>query len=107
MKKIIVGAFSAAVLLMPLTCAAISTIEELVGKFYEVANYFYTIALAIAVIFIIIAGFKWMTAGGEEDKISEARKYLLYGAIGIAIIVLAWTIVSYIIPQFLDMEPIT
>ena len=107
MKKIIIGGLIATVLVMPLTCLAVSNIVDIVNKFIYVANLFLQVALAIAVIFIIIAGFKWMTAGGEEDKISEARKYLLYGAIGIAIIVLAWTIVSYIIPQFLDMEPIT
>jgi len=36
----------------------------------------------IAVIIILIGGFKWMTAGGNEEKVGEAKKLLIAGLIG-------------------------
>lgn len=53
----------------------------------------------IAVIIILLAGFKWMTAGGNEDKISEAKKLMTSGVVGLLIILSAWGIASYVIGQ--------
>jgi hypothetical protein len=50
----------------------------------------------ISVIYIILAGFKFVTAQGDEKKIGEARQALLYGSIGAAIILGAWVIVQVI-----------
>jgi hypothetical protein len=30
----------------------------------------------IAVVIVLLGGFKWMTAGGNEDKVEEAKKIL-------------------------------
>lgn len=51
----------------------------------------------IAVIIILIGGFKWMTAGGNEDKVGEARKTIFAGIIGLAIILFAWGITTFVI----------
>ena len=51
----------------------------------------------IAVIIILLGGFKWMTAGGAEDKVSEAKKLLGAGIIGLVIIIAAWGIAGYVI----------
>jgi len=53
----------------------------------------------IAVVIILIAGFKWMTAGGNDDKVSEARKMLFAGIIGLAIILSAWAIARFVLIQ--------
>jgi len=51
----------------------------------------------IAVIMILIGGFKWMTAGGNEEKIESAKKLLTAAIIGLVIILLAWAIVIFAI----------
>jgi hypothetical protein len=51
----------------------------------------------IAVIIILIGGFKWMTAGGSEDKIGEAKKMIIQGIIGLVIVLAAWGIATYVI----------
>jgi len=51
----------------------------------------------IAVGIILIGGFKWMTAGGNEDKTSEAKKLLGAGIIGLVIILASWAIAFYVI----------
>lgn len=53
----------------------------------------------IAVIIILLAGFQWMTAGGEEEKVSEARQRLIQGAIGLVLILAAWIIAYFVIDQ--------
>ncbi|MBU1037108.1 hypothetical protein KKF32_03665 [Patescibacteria group bacterium] len=51
----------------------------------------------IAVIVILLGGFKWMTAGGNEDKVAEAKKLLGAGIIGLIIILAAYAIATYVI----------
>ena len=53
----------------------------------------------IAVIIILLGGFKWMTAGGNEDKTSEARNLIISGIIGLVIILAAWGIAKFVIDQ--------
>ncbi|MEI6529315.1 MAG: hypothetical protein WCN88_02860 [Candidatus Falkowbacteria bacterium] len=51
----------------------------------------------IAVGLILFGGFKWMTAAGNEDKVSEAKQLLGAGVIGLIIILAAWAIATYMI----------
>ena len=51
----------------------------------------------IAVVIILYAGFQWMTAGGEEEKVGEARQRLIQGAIGLILIIAAWIIAYFVI----------
>lgn len=53
----------------------------------------------VAVVIILVAGFKWMTAGGNEEKVGEARKMLFAGIIGLAIILSAWAIARFALTQ--------
>lgn len=51
----------------------------------------------IAVGIILLGGFKWMTAGGNEEKTDEAKKLLGAGVIGLVIILSAWAIATFVI----------
>lgn len=53
----------------------------------------------IAVVIILIGGFKWMTAGGNEDKVGEAKKLLVAGLIGLVIILMAYAIATFVLDQ--------
>ncbi len=55
----------------------------------------------IAVIIILIGGFRWMTAGGNEEKVTGARKLIVAGIIGLAIILAAWGISNFVINALL------
>lgn len=50
----------------------------------------------VAVVIILMGGFKWMTAGGNEDKVAEARKLIFSGIIGLAIIMTSWAIALFV-----------
>jgi hypothetical protein len=53
----------------------------------------------ITVAIVLIAGFKWMTAGGNDDKITEAKKLMSAGVVGLIIILSAWGIARFVLQQ--------
>jgi len=53
----------------------------------------------IAVVIILYAGFKWMTAGGNTEETEKARKIIMNAVIGLAIIMSAWAISRYVLIQ--------
>lgn len=53
----------------------------------------------VAVVIILIGGFKWMTAGGNDEKVTEGRKWIFSGIIGLAIILSAWAIARFAISE--------
>lgn len=56
----------------------------------------------IAVIVILLGGFKWMTAMGSEDKVGEAKKLIGAGIVGLVIILAAYAIATYVITTISD-----
>lgn len=53
----------------------------------------------IAVIMILIGGFQWITAGGNEEKVASAKKVISAAVIGLIIVLLAWAIVIFVVSQ--------
>ena len=68
--------------------------RTMVAQIINVAMLFLGI---IAVVIVILGGFKWMTAAGNEDKVSEAKKLLGAGIIGLVIILAAWGITTFVL----------
>ena len=56
----------------------------------------------VAVGLTIYAGYMWMTAGGNSDQIGDAKKILINSVIGLAIILSAYSIVSFVISKLVD-----
>jgi len=57
----------------------------------------------IALVIIIIAGFRWMTANGDETKVEEAKKQLVNGVIGLIIILVAFSIATFVFNRLIYM----
>lgn len=51
----------------------------------------------LAVLFIMYAGFLWMTSGGDQTKISKAKMLLKNAIIGLVIILSSWGITTFIL----------
>ncbi len=56
----------------------------------------------IAVVLILWAGFNWMTAGGNEEKIEKAQKTLSAAVIGLIIILAAWGITNFVVNSLVN-----
>lgn len=55
----------------------------------------------VAVIIILIGGFTWMTAMGNEEKVEKSKKLLTAGIIGLAIIMSAYIIARFVIIELI------
>ncbi|MFH0854483.1 MAG: pilin [bacterium] len=55
----------------------------------------------IAVVIILIGGFKWMTAGGNEDQVGEAKKWIFSGIIGLLIILASYALAKFAVDQLI------
>jgi len=68
--------------------------RTVIGRIINVALGFLGV---IAVGIVLLGGFKWMTAGGNEEKTEEAKKLLGAGVIGLVIILMSWAIATYVV----------
>jgi hypothetical protein len=50
----------------------------------------------IAVVIILYGGFVWLTAAGNEEKVSRAKKIITAAVIGLIIILAAYLIVGFV-----------
>lgn len=57
----------------------------------------------IAVVIILFGGFKWMTAGGNEEKVGEAKKLLASGMVGLIIILMAYAIATFVLTRLISI----
>ncbi len=63
----------------------------------KVVNIFSLVVGAIAVIMIIVGGFRYITSGGSSDKIGSAKNTLIYAIVGLIIVALAQIIVHFVL----------
>jgi len=60
--------------------------------------------LLLGIIFLgltVYAGYLWMTAAGQEEKITEAKKTLIRASIGMAIVLGSYAITNFVINNLL------
>jgi hypothetical protein len=59
----------------------------------------------IVIVILIWGGFRWMSAGGNDDDVRQAKKIVIRAVIGLAIIIASYAItefVAYFIEDALD-----
>ena len=70
--------------------------EEIRNVASSVINTLLGILGIVALIIILLGGFKWMTAGGNEENIAGAKKTIAAGIVGLIIIFFAYAIVMFV-----------
>ena len=91
----------------PPTSGTYSDIGGLYDLFETGLNWFFGFAVLLAIVILIGSGIQWMTAGGNDDSRKSALNRIYYTMAGIAIIFLAWIIVTQIIPQFIGVSTVS
>ncbi len=51
----------------------------------------------VAVIMVIVGGFRWMLSAGDDEKITKAKRTIGGAIIGLVIVLLSWAVVSFVI----------
>ncbi len=73
--------------------ATLKCIPDVFGNLITAALVF---AGVVAVIFIIVAGYKYLTSGGDPKKLEGAQKTLTFAIIGLFLIVFSFFIINMI-----------
>ncbi len=60
---------------------------------------------AFAVIMIVIAGFRFVSANGDANTVSSARNTIMYAVIGLVVAYLAYALVNFIVGQITKTPP--
>jgi len=71
-------------------------LESVVGNIIQIVL---SLLGLVAVILIIIGGFKWMASGGNEEKIKDAKKLMGAAVVGLIIVVLAYAIATFVVDR--------
>ena len=53
----------------------------------------------IAVLIILLGGFRWMTSQGSSEKVDEAKKLIGAGIVGLIIILAAYAIARFVLTE--------
>lgn len=65
----------------------------------DAINIFSIIVGIIAVIMIIVGGFKYITSGGDSGNITSAKNTIIYAVIGLVIVALAQFLVQFVLDK--------
>lgn len=73
------------------------TFADFVATLNKVVEFFVIISASVATIMFVVAGWMYMTAGGDTGKISQAHKIFKVTAVGFVIVLSAWLIVKMLL----------
>ena len=70
---------------------------SLMGAIRSIVNAFLTFVAVLAVIFVIIGGFRYIVSQGDDNAQVQARNTILYAVVGIIVIALSAVIINFIL----------
>lgn len=116
MKKVLSGiGFAVASIMFPLFVLAqgggapaqlpttnLTTLEQVLGLLTRVADWMFAFLLVLAVIFIIIAAFKFLTGKGDAKANTDAKNAIIWALVAVGVAVLAKALVAVVQNFFLN-----
>lgn len=76
--------------------------ENLQEFLYFLINYAITISAIVAVLSLIISGFKFILSFGDEKKIKAATSSIIYSLIGLILVFVAPVVIKFVINTLLN-----
>ena len=82
------------------SCGSITDFTGLVTCITGLINDIIYVLIGIAVLLFIAGLVKYITAGGDEKQVAEAKSYILFGIIAIFVMVSVWGLVGILTNTF-------
>ena len=97
---LVLAPLSAAAIPLP-TCSSLNGVNctagtSITGLITTIINWMLALAGLIAVFFLVVGGFRYIAAGGNEESAEKGRSTVINAIIGIVIIVLSYVIVNVV-----------
>jgi len=74
----------------------INDMGSIVELVETLVNWFFWILMAVAVFMLLFAAFNWLTSAGNEEKVTSARKMLIWAIVGIIIALISKGLIEVI-----------
>ena len=78
----------------PLFAAAQATVNSLINTFKGILGAVIPFFMILATVIFLWGVIQYITAGGEEEKIKAGRTYMLWGIIGLFVMIAVWGLVN-------------
>lgn len=85
--------------LMPFVAMA-KTINGLILDFMNIIDTIIPLLIAIGVVIFLIGVVKYISAGGDAEKREEGRNMMIYGIIGLFVMIAFWGLVNVLLDTF-------
>ena len=98
MKKYLLSVIILSLVLTPALASAQDILgdNDFIDALNSIVNWLFTVLLIVAVIFILIAAFNFITAAGDPEKVKTARQFVIYALIGVVVAFLARGLVGFV-----------
>ena len=73
------------------------TADVIATRIGQAINYLFGVLAVIFLSVILIGGYKWMIAGGNEENVGQAKKWIMNGVNGMIVIFLAYALVYVVL----------
>jgi hypothetical protein len=73
-----------------------TTVNEVIGVVVNILSFVVGI---VAVIMIIVAGFKYVTSGGDSSNVQSAKNTIMYAIVGLIIVAMARAITGFVLDR--------
>lgn len=78
------------------TASGLDNTNDLEGVIGSLINVMISVLGIVFLFLVLFAGFTWMTAGGEQEKVAKAKKLLINGVIGLILVLAALAISNFV-----------
>ena len=73
------------------------TADVIATRIGQAINYLFGVLAVIFLSVVLIGGYKWMIAGGNEENVGQAKKWIMNGINGMIVIFLAYALVYVVL----------
>jgi uncharacterized membrane protein len=82
---------------------AIKQIDDIIQILNNIVRWLYIIFFILAVLFVLLAAFNYLTAQGDEEKVGKAKKQIWFAVIAVIVALLATSVIP-IVRTFLQSK---
>ncbi len=76
------------------------------GVLTNITNTILYVVGIIAIVMLIVGGIKYVTSGGDKQKVTDAKNTILYAVLGLVIALLAFAIVNFVLNALGVQNPV-
>lgn len=74
-----------------------NSVNTVIYTMRNIINLLLYVAGIIAVVIIVIAGFRFVASNGDATQVSKAKNTIIYALVGLVVAVMSYTIVNFIL----------